>query len=236
MLFLAVSAGFFVENLRENLSDHTKEREYVKSMVEDLKTDSAFLDLSINKLIPYHIAWMDSTVHLFQMPEVKGKDRLIYQAFMIGTAWTYNFHPTERTLSQLHTEGYHLIRDKTAANAISELEDRYHLYLQTTAFVENLQNEIDLSAYSFASRTITDQITVVAFQKFQDSLIVNLKLSDVPETAAINFENKDAIKEYTDKIGKYSFFIQYAIKNEYIIMLREVNKTKDILNKEYHPE
>jgi hypothetical protein len=32
-------------------------------------------------------------------------------------------------------KGYHLIRNKTTANAISELEDRDQLYLQTSAFV-----------------------------------------------------------------------------------------------------
>src|SRR6267154_106784 len=93
MIFLAVTLGFFGESYREHLSDRTKEKEYIKSMVEDLETDAAFLELSINKLIPYHLKWLDSTMHLLSMPDLKGKDRLVYQAFMIGTGWSYNFHP-----------------------------------------------------------------------------------------------------------------------------------------------
>ena len=104
MIFLAVTMGFFAESYREHLNDRSKEKEYIKSMVEDLETDSAFLELSINKLIPYHLIWLDSTMHLLSMTDLRGKDKLVYQAFMIGTGWSYNFHPTERTLSQLHTE------------------------------------------------------------------------------------------------------------------------------------
>src|SRR5258705_7460760 len=139
MIFLAVTMGFFAESYREHLSDRTKEKEYIKSMVEDLETDSAFLELSINKLIPYHLTWLDSTMHLLSMPGLKDKDRLVYQAFMIGTGWSYNFHPTERTLSQLHSEGYHLIRNKNTANSISQLEEQYKQFnLQIEPFVENM--------------------------------------------------------------------------------------------------
>src|SRR5260221_11493643 len=84
MIFLAVTMGFFAESYREHLSDRTKEKEYIKSMVEDLETDSAFLGLSINKLIPYHLTWLDSTMHLLSMTAISGKDSLVYQAFMIA--------------------------------------------------------------------------------------------------------------------------------------------------------
>jgi hypothetical protein len=108
MIFLAVTMGFFAESYREHLRDKSKEREYIKSMVEDLKNDSTFLAISIDQRIPYHIAWMDSTMHLLQLPRLNGKDRQIYQAFFLATSWTYNFNPTQRTLSQLHSEGFGL--------------------------------------------------------------------------------------------------------------------------------
>ena len=237
MLFLAVFCGFLAENLRERSVERHREKEYIEFMIEDLRNDSAFLRLSINKLIPYHLAWLDSTVHLFRMPDLKGKDRLVYQAFMVGTAWTYNFHPTERTLSQLHSEGYHLIRNKNAANSISQLEDQYKQFnLQIATFVENMQNDIDLSAYSFADRVVSDKINTTAFQHFSDSSFVQLQLSDIPETAKISVENKEAIKSYIEKLKKYGFYLQYGIKGGHVVLLREITKTMDILNTEYHLE
>lgn len=40
MLFLAVFAGFLAENQRERLVEHKRELQYMKSMSEDLKTDT----------------------------------------------------------------------------------------------------------------------------------------------------------------------------------------------------
>jgi len=39
MIFLAVSMGFFAENIRESISDKNKEHEYINSLVSDLKSD-----------------------------------------------------------------------------------------------------------------------------------------------------------------------------------------------------
>ena len=41
MLFLAISAGFLVENLREHYVEHKREKVFINSYVEDLKQDTA---------------------------------------------------------------------------------------------------------------------------------------------------------------------------------------------------
>jgi hypothetical protein len=235
MLFFAVFLGFIAENIRENSVERHREKEYIVSMIEDLKNDSSFLEISINKLIPYHLHWLDSTVHLLQSNSLKGKDRQVYQAFMVGTAWTYNFHPTERTLSQLHSAGFHLIRNKNATNAISQLETQYQIFnVQNKSFSESLQNDIDLSAWAFADRVITDQINITAFQHFTDSSLVELKLSDIPEAATINVENKESIASYIEKLRKYSFHAQYIIKGGQILLLRQITKSIKVLENEYN--
>ena len=235
MLFLAVFCGFLAENQREHMVEHRREKEYMVSLVDDLKNDSAFLSLSINKLIPYHVGWLDSTLHLFKSPDHKGKDRLIYQAFMLGTAWGYNFHPTERTLTQLHAEGFHLIRNKSATNIIGQLESQYKFFnSQTREFSESMQNDLDLSAWVFADREVTSQIGNTAFQNFSDSASVELELSNVPQSATINFQNKEGIKSYVDKLERYGFYLEYAIKLGQVALLREITIAISILEKEYH--
>ena len=71
MLFLAVFCGFLAENFREHQVEHRREKKFMVSMVEDLRKDSAFLALSIETLIPYHLQWLDSTVNLLQTPDLK---------------------------------------------------------------------------------------------------------------------------------------------------------------------
>src|SRR5881296_1064655 len=41
MIFLAVTLGFFAESLREHLVNNDKEEVYMKSMIQDLKKDTA---------------------------------------------------------------------------------------------------------------------------------------------------------------------------------------------------
>src|SRR5436189_5349140 len=43
MLFLAVFCGFLAENEREHLVEHKQEKQYMKLMLEDIKTDTAEL-------------------------------------------------------------------------------------------------------------------------------------------------------------------------------------------------
>ncbi len=233
MLFLAVFLGFIAENVREENAKKHKEKDYIESMVEDLKTDSAFLQLSITKLIPYHVMWMDSTIHLFEMPDFTTKDRLIYQAYFLATAWTYNFHPTERTLTQLRSEGFYLIKNKKAAKAISQLEDQYNIYSQVSSYINNLQNNIDLASASFADRNTVDKIGRITFLNFNNDPFVHLELKDIPESATIKTRNKDRLKSFLEKLNDYSFYTQ-AIINEHIILLNSVNSTLDVLKKEYH--
>lgn len=236
MIFLAVTMGFLAESYHEYLNDRSKEKIYIKSLIEDLKTDSSFLELSLNKLIPYHLTWLDSTVHLLQLKDIRGKERQIYQAFMIGTGWSYNFHPTERTLTQLHSEGFHVIKNKEAVSSISKLETQYKNQAQITTYVENMQNDIDLSAYSFADRSVTDKIATTAFKYFSDSSSVNLQLSDIPESATIDTSDKEAIKLYVEKLKKYSFYLQYQIKLSTMISIKEITTSISVLNKEYNIE
>lgn len=41
MLFLAVTLGFFVNNLNENQSERQREKQYMESLINDLKIDTA---------------------------------------------------------------------------------------------------------------------------------------------------------------------------------------------------
>src|SRR5215831_14616169 len=47
MIFLAVSLGFFAENIREYISNTRQLNEYMQSMVSDLKSDQATYDSCI---------------------------------------------------------------------------------------------------------------------------------------------------------------------------------------------
>src|SRR6202162_5030093 len=64
MIFLAVTMGFFAENIREYFSDNGKEKQYLELLVDDLKKDTAALNYSIRRL-QFNIENGDSLVVLF---------------------------------------------------------------------------------------------------------------------------------------------------------------------------
>src|SRR5882762_7711543 len=50
MIFLAVMTGFFAESLREHIGDRSKEKEYLISLVAELKSDTAGYDGSLKRI------------------------------------------------------------------------------------------------------------------------------------------------------------------------------------------
>jgi len=66
MLFFAVFLGFLAENIRESKVEKSREKEYISSMVEDLKQDSAKFD----QYLPF-----------MQLVE-KGLDTLVQQCYL----------------------------------------------------------------------------------------------------------------------------------------------------------
>src|SRR4026207_2162739 len=48
MLFLAVTLGFFVENQREHYIEHQRENQFIRSLFNDIKSDTANMAKIIN--------------------------------------------------------------------------------------------------------------------------------------------------------------------------------------------
>ena len=231
MLFLAVFLGFVAENFREHSVEKNREKEYVRSMIEDLKTDSAFLHETINERIPYHIEWMDSLEHLLKAPATKNNDRLIYQAFILATAWTYDFHPTERTLTQLRSAGFYLIRNGEAAKTITDFESITKMSAPIVAQLDKMQQDIDISAYAFADRVITKKMNDIAFKNFP---VLKLELTNIPESAVINRDNKEAVDKYISNLKKYEYFLGTGVQSNYEWQLQSITAAIQNLKEAYH--
>lgn len=103
MIFLAVMTGFFAESYREHNGDKNREKEYMISMVEDLKSDTTMAA----KMISYgkvHNAMIDSVIQLLSSPNFKKNGRDIYyfgRNISIPARVLYN----DRTIQQLKSSG-----------------------------------------------------------------------------------------------------------------------------------
>lgn len=119
MLFLAVFCGFLAEYKLEHVIEHNREKEFIRSMIEDAQIDTATIPRAL-KQIKVQVRYADSlfTV-LYNYDPATVSDYSIYRYYrqLIGAIETVK--PTERTLSQLkNAGGMRLIRSKAAADAI----------------------------------------------------------------------------------------------------------------------
>jgi hypothetical protein len=135
MIFLAVTLGFFAENIRENISDRAREKEYIKSMVEDLRTDTLNLSLmgreedSINHSIDTILLYYND----FGNPSNLTLNRNIYS--LLGYPV---FIYTDRTMQQLkNSGGMRLITNRTAADAITRYDNNVRNLQNDAVFVDN---------------------------------------------------------------------------------------------------
>src|ERR1700733_12208285 len=49
MIFVAVTLGFFAESLREHITDRDKEKEYIVSLIQNLKEDTTTINIVISE-------------------------------------------------------------------------------------------------------------------------------------------------------------------------------------------
>jgi hypothetical protein len=117
MIVLAVITGFFAENIREDQSDAQKEKDFILSMIEDIKSDSVQIVKTI-AILGQREVQIDSLVNLLTEGNFEHTTNRIYyltRQIIRGEGFVAN----SRTLQQLkNAGGLRLIRDKEASNAI----------------------------------------------------------------------------------------------------------------------
>lgn len=103
MLFLAVTLGFFVENQREHYNEHLRAKEYSKSLVKDLQSDTAAIHEQ-KKSAEIYIAITD-TLLAFSKNKLQG---LVASQFSFYTRFVYWTKPitwNRSTFEQIKNSG-----------------------------------------------------------------------------------------------------------------------------------
>lgn len=119
MIFLAVTLGFFAENIREYRVEKNKEKVYMENVLDDLRTDTAIYNTyeKNNKILFESI---DTLINLIKSPAIKQQvGKLAFAARMILPKYKA-LYTTDRTYEQMKSSGdLRLIRNKQVASNIS---------------------------------------------------------------------------------------------------------------------
>src|SRR5580765_8591160 len=99
MLFLAVFCGFLAEYKLEQTIERHRENEYIISMIEDLKADTANINTHASLRIDRRRR-MDSLSYFLNQPDYLSHTALIYYYARWTPRVTY-FYSTDGTMQQL---------------------------------------------------------------------------------------------------------------------------------------
>jgi hypothetical protein len=209
MIFIAVMMGFFAESLRESIADSSKEKEYIISMIQDAKTDTANIQQAL-KLNDKRLWALDSAASLcFSYNGSGSTDSVMYRQFRKCIVHPNFANLTERTLSQLNNAGgMRLIRKKAAVDSIVSYEDfSKRLIFQQDAYSSYLAGMAELSIKLFNYKYF------ITYRKpgapYKPAVYASAKL--------IN-RDKAVIIEMANRTKLYAGVVDY-----YIIRLNETN-------------
>ena len=119
MLFLAVFCGFLAENEREHFIEHKREKQYMTSLIADLKVDTARLS-EVYRFAEKQIKSYDSLLLLLKSPHNADSIRYMYYYFLTTTYYKL-FFPSRRTIDQLENSGaLRLIRNEQVSDSITD--------------------------------------------------------------------------------------------------------------------
>ena len=115
MLFLAVFCGFLAEYQLEHMIENQREKKYIISLVQDLKTDTAKLNSNI-KQFERQLLSQDTLIQNFDL--INTVNQLIFRSMGYFSGYP-DFIYTDGTIQQLkNSGGFRLIRSSVAVDSI----------------------------------------------------------------------------------------------------------------------
>jgi len=223
MLFLAVFCGFIAENIRENIVEHSKEKEYIQSLANDLSIDTARLHNIIDSRNQRE-ALLDSLMILMKLPHPTERSTDIYYYNSFASRMTFRFNSDDGTLQQLKNAGnLRLISKQQVSDSLMS----YDVGARTRAKNDD-EEVVAMEAYRIVAQEIFDGSEL---EKTRDANNDVHRLDYNP----IIKDNKDAVFKLIYRIHMLKNFNRTGQRESKAILQKATNLLA-ILKKEYHLE
>ena len=215
MLFLAVFCGFLAENQREYMVEHEREKEYIKSFVEDLQQDTAQLKGIIN-ILDKKLIFHDSLLQELANPEIfKSSSRAHYFFEMSRHFPDYIY--TDRTIQQLkNSGGMRLIRNKPVSDGIVDYDSR----VKSLAIAQEQMNSLVLTFGLEKNKLFQNRLLDISKNGYQNPI-------------PLLSQNKNDVEEFYNNMKDQRQIFSYMKKLDIDLLARGTRLIEFIL-KEYH--
>jgi len=223
MIFLAVTLGFFAENIREHISDHQKEMELIQSLVKDLEDDSATIAAQL-KVSKERLLYSDSLIEMVHDEIVLNKTAEFYYYGRMTARWT-SFSNNSRSIDEMKNGGlFRVIRNNNVAASI----------MAYYAFIPQIKN------YEDRQVIVDNEYRKIAVQVF-DPYIFN-RMLNAADTIDRVTGNPLLLKTDKEILNNLAGWAHYTIANRSAIneakeqLLAKGGELIALIKKEYHLE
>jgi hypothetical protein len=227
MIFLAVTMGFFAENIREHFVDKTHEQQYIHSFYEDLSNDEKELPTLISSIERQQLQAADSLQALLPVIDSKTPANTVYTSLRnIIRQQGVKIFVTDRTMQQIKNSGeMRLISNKQVSDSLVDYykEVDFIEYLQETllTYKSELKKNFSLILKNQDyNKVINSQDQIInpgenLYLLSTDPSAVNKILIEVSEIRGLSKSIQEMIRELSVKAGDIKKLISdyYNIQN-----------------------
>jgi len=238
MLFLAVFCGFLAENQREHMVEHQREKQYMITMLEDLKADIPLLNATIKDWNEVNKS-IDSVTDAISL-SVAGTDLLKVYRHINEALNVWSFAYNDRTITQLkNSGGFRMIRNKEVAGKIIAYDQFNNdavknIFLFHSKFYEN--------AIPLRSKVLTENIITEIYKVYKNSpapysanawVDSMIKKNHIPFPAEIQTSQMFEFKNSLIALKRdYDSNMTWG----YVHLQKLINELIQIIQKNYHLE
>jgi hypothetical protein len=224
MLFLAVTLGFFVENQREHFIEKKREKEYIRSMIDDLGLDTAGFT-SDNSTRKMAVEMFDSAILLLNKKNrTEFEEQRLYYTARMGLRLSPFPKLNDRTYEQMKSSGnLRLIHNSKIADQVTKYYFNAKEFLvNTDQTLLRLQSLIEIHGKIFDG---------AVFRKMLD--LKQFMISPPDGNPVLITENKETLNELSVRIH-YVLSILLYTQNFSVDLNKEGAELIRVLKEEYH--
>jgi len=205
MLFLAVTLGFFVENQREHYIEHKRGLQYIRSFVEDLKTDTGRFSFII-KNYQKKESDLDQLYLCYDSTSRNQNPVSCIRNIYAATIGYEDLIYTDRTLQQLkNAGGLRLLEEEDADSII--------IYDQLLRYLLKVEGS---SLQEMQTRVRNTRNSVFAYSEIME---MGWAKGAQPEKANLASTDKELLNRFFNEVMVYRFACRFQFRQT--IKLRE---------------
>ena len=237
MIFFAVFLGFLAENSREHIVERKKAKEFVQSMVDDLKKDTAIFELTylVNRVA---LEKMDSLILLLKSDGYNNHTSQLYYMARLVAGISQPYFSTDRTFNQMRSSGnLRLIQNHAVSDSITNYYYKVErLRLQTDTWLSVQRDFLEKIALVFDGAVFQEMYKEFR-EKPQYILLANgrriLDAARPTGNPALGNETSNAIKSLIASTH-FLYSNTYGMENNALIARASAINLLELLQKHYH--